>query len=136
VQPDDHNPEFESKLRKWLQSWIDIHIQRYDYPPVPEYLFSRRHITEIARSSFPRERQAIRKFLETAAGFRKLEEDAERLINFIMEEKVRISLPTPRSQPTVERTLQTPVAGFRRPEKRKALAELDMNITPTRKRMK
>ena len=136
VQSDDHNLEFETKLRKWLQLWIDIHIEQYDYPPVPEYLFSRRHITEIARSSFPLGRHEIRKFLRTAAGFTKLGEDAERLVDFIMEEKVQTSHPTPPSQPTVSRTLQTPVSHFRRPEKRKALAELDANVTPTRIRVK
>jgi superfamily II DNA or RNA helicase len=136
VQPDDHNPEFETKLRKWLQSWIDIHIQQYDYPPVPEYLFSRRHITEIARSSFPLGWHAIHKFLKTAAGFTRLGEDAEKLINFIMEEKAQISHLTPRSQPSVERTLQTPVARFRGAKKREALVELDVNVTPMRKRVK
>lgn len=56
ARPDDHCPELETRFRNWLQSWIDIHIRQYVYPPLPKWLFSRTYVIEMARYSFPAER--------------------------------------------------------------------------------
>lgn len=132
VQPDDCCPELEARFRTWLQSWIEIHIRQYDYPPRPEWLFPRTYITEIARSSFPVQRQAVREFLETAPGFQKLGDDGDRFIDFILDRKTQPDFPIQNSQPTAKRTNSK----FGRPIKQKPLMELNANITSTRKRRK
>jgi hypothetical protein len=127
----DHDPEFETDLRKWLQSWIYDHVDDYDYYPLPEYLLSKQHIAEVSRLSFPVEQQAICNFLGTAIGVGDLGEDIQSLIEFIINRKSQLLPSAPMSQPVIETSPHTQRQRSNRPGRKRMLTERDANI-PTR----
>lgn len=100
----DRNLQLEKKIEGWLQSWLDHHVL-LDFPVLPAYLFTYDQIIELARPSLPCERNAIRKILEKGSevdrksgrepAVDEMGEDADRLVTFIMEEKVRLSRLSP-----------------------------------------
>ena len=89
---DDHGSEFETKLRKWLQSWIYDNVKDYDIYPPPEHLLSKQQITQVSCQSFPMEPQAIHTYLMAAVGFEDLGQDVWTLIEFIIDQKSQIPL--------------------------------------------
>ena len=87
-EPEDHDARLEAKLRSWLQAWIDDNIKQFDYPTVPEYLFSKWHTREMARLSVLREWKEICRFLQDKPGFEVMGKDSiEKFAAFLAEEK-------------------------------------------------
>lgn len=107
VEFDDRNLELEEKIRKWVRSWIDDNYLPFAFCFQTGDFVSKRQIAHLAKSSLPRERDAIRRVLETEPyGIRHMGTDADRFISFIMEEKAGISLTSPGVQPIGRRTQQ------------------------------
>ena len=133
---DGHDSEFETKLRKWLQSWIYDNVKDYDIYPPPEHLLSKQQIAQVSCQSFPMEPQAIHTYLMAAVGFEDLGQDVWTLIEFIIHQKGQISLSIPLPKRNAQVSRLKSQGGSDRLRKRKALAELDANTTPSGKRAK
>ena len=133
---DDHGSEFETKLRKWLQSWIYDNVKDYDIYPPPEHLLSKQQIAQVSCQSFPMEPQAIHTYLMAAVGFEDLGQDVWTLIEFIIDQKSQIPLSILLPKRNTQASRPKSQGGSNRLRKRKALAELDVNTNPSGKRAK
>jgi hypothetical protein len=132
----NHDVSCEKELRKWLQNWLKENICEYTFSPPPEFILSKTQLFEISCAGFPTEPQAIRDYLKDALRIDRLGSDINNLIDFIGEMKLKLASKVP--MPIKTDHPKTPLQQPNQPNryKRKPLAELDMNVTPTRKRAK